>query len=137
MASEVANGWKSLLDVSIKRSRKVRGGNYVQIATVDLEGNPHCRTVVFRGFSTIQGKKYLRMITDGRSQKAKHVANNPKCEMCWWFQKVKLLSFFSPSLCKSKQTIQKAKKGKASFLLLPNKAIPKQILRCTQLSSHD
>ena len=82
------NGWRNLLDVSIKRSRKVRGGNYVQIATVDQNGNPHCRTVVFRGFSTIGGKEYMRMITDGRSEKVGHIQSNPKCEMCWWFQKV-------------------------------------------------
>ena len=39
-----------MLDASIARSRKVRGGNYVQLATVGPDGKPHCRTVVFRGF---------------------------------------------------------------------------------------
>ena len=42
--------WRERIDASIARSRKVRGGNYVQIATVDEAGLPRCRTVVFRGW---------------------------------------------------------------------------------------
>ena len=49
MSKKASDVW-SLLSISIKRSRKVRGGNYVQLATVDNKGNPACRTVVFRGF---------------------------------------------------------------------------------------
>ena len=48
-AKRASDVW-SLLNVSIKHSRKVRGGNYVQLATADNKGNPACRTVVFRGF---------------------------------------------------------------------------------------
>ena len=44
--------WKQNLVNSIARSRKVRGGNYVQMATVDAENRPHNRTVVFRGISS-------------------------------------------------------------------------------------
>ena len=43
--------WREHLDVSIAKSRKIRGANYVQIATVDsITHEPRCRTVVFRGF---------------------------------------------------------------------------------------
>lgn len=46
--------WREMIDVSIARSRKIKGSNYVQIATVDPVGYlPSVRTVVFRGFSTI------------------------------------------------------------------------------------
>eukprot|EP00957_Ditylum_brightwellii_P007770 587730-Ditylum_brightwellii.AAC.1 len=37
--------WRERIAVSIAKSRKVRGGNYVQIATVDPATNePRCRT---------------------------------------------------------------------------------------------
>ena len=43
--------WKERIDVSIARSRRVRGSNYVQISTIDVGAmEPRCRTVVFRGF---------------------------------------------------------------------------------------
>lgn len=78
--------WRTLIDTSIARSRKVRGGNYVQIATV-AEGKPRCRTVVFRGFLELEGRESLRMITDARSEKAKQIAASPWCEMVYWFGK--------------------------------------------------
>ena len=102
-----------MLDTSIARSRKVRGGNYVQLATVGADGKPHCRTVVFRGFiepssatpsveaaepadtvapnpavtSAPHRGRALKMITDARSEKVKEVAHSPACEMVWWFGK--------------------------------------------------
>lgn len=82
--------WRSRIDRSIAKSRKIRGGNYVQIATVDLEGKPACRTVVFRGFLDVaegEGEKKIgmKMITDARSDKAAQIENNAACEMVWWF----------------------------------------------------
>ena len=80
--------WKQNLVNSIARSRKVRGGNYVQIATVDAENRPHNRTVVFRGFQVDEnGKEAFKMITDARSQKVEQVKHSPYCEMVWWFGK--------------------------------------------------
>jgi pyridoxine/pyridoxamine 5'-phosphate oxidase len=77
--------WRERIDASIARSRKVRGGNYVQIATVDEAGLPRCRTVVFRGWVPAaapggQGEA-MKMITDARSEKAAHIASQPACEM--------------------------------------------------------
>jgi len=80
--------WRVRIEESIKLSRAIRGGNYVQIATVDGEGLPHCRTVVFRGFLPVQergGREAMRMITDARSEKVKHASGSPACEMVWWF----------------------------------------------------
>ena len=46
-AAEARISWRSLLETSIARSRKVRGGNYVSLATVEgHSGKPRCRTVV-------------------------------------------------------------------------------------------
>jgi hypothetical protein len=47
--------WRELLEVASNKSRSIRGSNYVQIATVDAScnGEPRCRTVVFRGFTSL------------------------------------------------------------------------------------
>ena len=64
--------WKAWLDKSIKKSRRIKGGNYVQIATVekcpDEEGvwKPRCRTVVFRGFTSDEQSIGMKMVTDSR-----------------------------------------------------------------------
>lgn len=79
--------WRERIDGSIARSRKVRGGNFVQIATVDQEGRPHARTVVFRGFETLDGRDSMKMITDARSSKCSEIRATPACEMVWWFSK--------------------------------------------------
>ncbi|KAL7525595.1 hypothetical protein ACHAXR_002422 [Thalassiosira sp. AJA248-18] len=43
--------WKERIDISIAKSRKIRGSNFVQISTINYETmEPRCRTVVFRGF---------------------------------------------------------------------------------------
>jgi hypothetical protein len=51
---ESSEVWTSRITKSIAKSRKIKGGNYVQIATVDADGLPTCRTVVFRGFTNIK-----------------------------------------------------------------------------------
>ena len=99
--------WREKIKVSMARSRKVRGGNFVQIATVDPETlEPRCRTVVFRGFLKQDGHEtdLMKMITDKRSSKYSEVtASKSKasssdtdtdigtdaitCEMVWWFGK--------------------------------------------------
>lgn len=87
----LSTSWLERIEISIAKSRKIKGGNYVQIATVDENGLPHCRTVVFRGFlkglqkpnglSTLA----LKMITDMRSEKVTQISSFPACEMVWWF----------------------------------------------------
>jgi PPOX class probable FMN-dependent enzyme len=85
--------WRKRIETSIARSRKIKGGNYVQIATVDENGHPRCRTVVFRGFVAfphgIEGMQAssdaLKMITDGRSEKVEQVSLRSSCELVWWF----------------------------------------------------
>ena len=89
------SSWRSKIDGSIQKSRKIKGGNYVQIATVGMDGLPHCRTVVFRGFVSVTSAasssstsgwfEAMKMITDARSEKVTHIKHSPACEMVWWF----------------------------------------------------
>mmetsp|Transcript_8584 Transcript_8584/g.13163 ORF Transcript_8584/g.13163 Transcript_8584/m.13163 type:complete len:307 (+) Transcript_8584:82-1002(+) len=101
---ESLQSWRSKIEISIAKSRKVRGGNYVQIATIDPATNePRCRTVVFRGFQDIPPESsakrivcdhkscIMKMITDTRSNKVAETtsngSNNGAAEMVWWFSK--------------------------------------------------
>ncbi|KAJ1640446.1 hypothetical protein T492DRAFT_479375 [Pavlovales sp. CCMP2436] len=81
--------WHERLDRSIGKSKKDRGANFVQIATVDRLGAPHCRTVVMRGFEAAAGEggDVLRMVTDTRSDKICELIARPECELVWWFGK--------------------------------------------------
>jgi pyridoxamine 5'-phosphate oxidase len=86
--SRLAAHWRPLIDHSIARSRKVRGGNYVQLATVAADGAPRVRTVVQRGIVTLKGARpAFRFITDLRSQKVAQIEEDSRGEMCWWFAK--------------------------------------------------
>jgi len=79
--------WLEKIETSIAKSRKVKGGNYVQIATIDENGSPNCRTVVFRGFLKYNNDENIamKMITDLRSEKVNQIKSSPICEMVWWF----------------------------------------------------
>lgn len=88
--------WRDKITTSIARSRKIKGGNYVQIATVDpVTLEPRCRTVVFRGFLKENGLEtdVLKMITDKRSCKYTEASakvgeeQKSNCELLWWFAK--------------------------------------------------
>lgn len=89
--------WKARIDKSIARSRKIRGSNYVQISTVS-DGEPRCRTVVFRGFQRLPSDHkvavecdemtcVMKMITDNRSNKVSEATAQSSAEMVWWFPK--------------------------------------------------
>mmetsp|Transcript_50697 Transcript_50697/g.122299 ORF Transcript_50697/g.122299 Transcript_50697/m.122299 type:complete len:330 (+) Transcript_50697:87-1076(+) len=100
---DALKSWRSRLEVSMGKSRKIRGSNYVQIATVDPKNNePRVRTVVFRGFlstlpddnslSTMSGKCddlscLVKMCTDARSQKVSEHSYQSTAELVWWFPK--------------------------------------------------
>jgi pyridoxamine 5'-phosphate oxidase len=99
-SSEIKS-WRYLLETSITKSRKIRGSNYVQLATVDPASNePRCRSVVFRGFLKLsEGHSCLvkcddlpcvmKMCTDRRSEKVDQVMAHPTkaAELLWWFPK--------------------------------------------------
>lgn len=79
--------WLLRLRKASGKSRKTRGGNYVQLATADAGGHPRVRTVVFRGWEAdpLGGRvPLMRFVTDARSSK---LAESRAAEVCWWFQK--------------------------------------------------
>lgn len=79
--------WLVRIRSAIAMSRQLPGGNFVQVATVDADGLPHCRTMVFRGFLAVEergGRQALQLITDSRSEKVAHMGCNPACELVWW-----------------------------------------------------
>lgn len=97
----VIKSWRTLLEVSSAKSRKIRGSNYVQLATVDPKTNePRCRCVVFRGFLKVphghscstmcdELSCVMRMITHVQSNKVQQVVAHPSkaAELLWWFPK--------------------------------------------------
>lgn len=93
LSSAMASGvpttvrWRARLDAAMARSRKERGANFVQLATVDASGAPHCRSVVCRGFEAAAGENgdVLRMVTDTRSDKVAQLVARPEAELVWWF----------------------------------------------------
>jgi pyridoxamine 5'-phosphate oxidase len=103
----IHKSWREYLEISIAKTRKIRGSNYVQIATVDSSTNePRCRTVVFRGFLNVPTTNttrldastsflvnpitnqslscIMKMCTDLRSEK---VHQTGPTEVVWWFPK--------------------------------------------------
>jgi len=103
ISSEVTS-WYTKIGVSIEKSRKIRGGNFVQLATVDeISKEPRCRTVVFRGFldhshvgkeenekvQSVDTSHCFKMITDIRSNKVQEAGydGSSVAEMVWWFSK--------------------------------------------------
>lgn len=55
---------------------------HVQLATIDTDGHPACRTVVFRHLDT--GTERLFFITDQRSHKVAEIRHRPRVEVCWY-----------------------------------------------------
>lgn len=96
--------WRRRINTSIKKSRKLRGGNYVQIATIDTSTQePRCRTVVFRGFQPIRDNQstddsyIMKMITDARSSKVSEVGMDTFTSSSWEKNTVELVWWFSQS----------------------------------------
>ncbi|MCC6336834.1 MAG: pyridoxamine 5'-phosphate oxidase family protein [Myxococcales bacterium] len=56
--------------------------NRVQVATVSPEGTPAIRTVILRG---VTGQGALFFVTDLRSQKAEHLAENHRISVLAWY----------------------------------------------------
>lgn len=75
--------WRLPLARALHRNRSLAYSRYVQLATVDAQGRPHNRTVVFRGFS--RDRDTLAFVTDRRSEKVQHLHHQPWGELCWYF----------------------------------------------------
>lgn len=79
--------WKQNLQRSLHVSRSKHEAKYFQLASIDCDGNPAVRTVVFRGFA--QDDQQLFAVTDKRSDKFKEFTEIPKAQICWYFAKTR------------------------------------------------
>lgn len=79
--------WRSPLARALHRNRSLVYSRYVQLATVQLDGRPANRTVVFRGF--LDDSNQLKFITDSRSEKVPQIQAHPCGEVCWYFPKTR------------------------------------------------
>ncbi|MEM8610573.1 MAG: Npun_F5749 family FMN-dependent PPOX-type flavoprotein [Cyanobacteria bacterium P01_H01_bin.105] len=73
--------WRPALARALHRNRARAYCRYLQLATINAEGKPSNRTVVFRGFVN----EALQMVTDSRSEKVQHIQTQPWAEVCWYF----------------------------------------------------
>ncbi|AFY68783.1 pyridoxamine 5'-phosphate oxidase-related FMN-binding protein [Thalassoporum mexicanum PCC 7367] len=79
--------WRSFLARSLHKHKSEPQSRYFQIATVDKQGYPTNRTVVFRGFR--EKDDQIKFITDRRSEKVLHLDRQPRAEICWYFAKTR------------------------------------------------
>lgn len=75
--------WRQILTGVLHRNRKQPFSRYFQLATVQTDGYPANRTVVFRGF--LNDTSQLKIIVDSRSQKIDQIQHQPFAEACWYF----------------------------------------------------
>ncbi len=75
--------WRSAIAHALHRNRSLVYARYLQLATVQTNGRPANRTLVFRGF--LEDTNQLKFITDTRSAKAEQIQQQPWAEVCWYF----------------------------------------------------
>ncbi|WP_166422755.1 pyridoxamine 5'-phosphate oxidase family protein [Paraglaciecola sp. 20A4] len=75
--------WQSTIERALEVHLSSVTSRYLQLATVDRHGYPHCRTIVFRGFN--EGKNQIYLHTDNRSEKMSHLTQKSQVEACWYF----------------------------------------------------
>ncbi len=84
--------WRSAIFGALHRNRSLVYSRYVQLATVNADGKPANRTIVFRGFvdEMIPDRANdLKFITDRRSEKITQINQNAWGEICWYFPKTR------------------------------------------------
>jgi pyridoxamine 5'-phosphate oxidase len=79
--------WQSAIAYALHRNRSLIYSRYIQLATVQENGRPANRVVVFRGFW--ENTNQIKFITDSRSEKIKHIQYQPWAEVCWYFPKTR------------------------------------------------
>lgn len=79
--------WRSPLARALHRNRSLIYSRYVQLATVQSNGRPANRTVVFRGF--LDPENRIKFISDRRSHKIAQIDTAPWAEVCWYFPKTR------------------------------------------------
>ncbi|MEN9226164.1 MAG: pyridoxamine 5'-phosphate oxidase family protein [Thermostichus sp. HHBFW_bins_43] len=79
--------WRARLQAALHRNRSDPGARYLQLATVDPQGHPRNRTVVFRGF--LGHSDCIQLAVDSRSEKIQQIAHCPQAQICWYFSKTR------------------------------------------------
>ena len=79
--------WRLPLAHALHRNRSLAHCRYLQLATVQADGRPANRTVVFRGF--LEKTDQLKFAIDARSQKVEQVNHYSWGEACWYFTKTR------------------------------------------------
>jgi PPOX class probable FMN-dependent enzyme len=79
--------WRVQLAAALHRNRHESSVRYLQLATVDSQGYPQNRTLVFRGF--LKDTDHLQFATDARSQKIDQIQHHPHAQVCWYFSKTR------------------------------------------------
>ncbi|MBN3884728.1 MAG: Npun_F5749 family FMN-dependent PPOX-type flavoprotein [Nostoc sp.] len=75
--------WRGAIAHALHRNRSLVYARYLQLATLQANGRPANRTLVFRGF--LEDTNQLKFITDNRSAKADQIQQQPWAEICWYF----------------------------------------------------
>lgn len=75
--------WRSHLAEALDRNRSQPYSRYFQLATVQANGQPANRTLVFRGF--LGDTNQIKIITDLRSEKINQIQQQAWGEICWYF----------------------------------------------------
>ncbi|WP_375479759.1 Npun_F5749 family FMN-dependent PPOX-type flavoprotein [uncultured Nostoc sp.] len=75
--------WRGTIAHALDRNRSLVYARYLQLATVQANGRPANRTLVFRGF--LEDTNQLKFITDNRSAKSDQIQQQPWAEICWYF----------------------------------------------------
>ncbi|MEH2147435.1 Npun_F5749 family FMN-dependent PPOX-type flavoprotein [Nostoc sp.] len=75
--------WRGAIAHALHRNRSLVYARYLQLATLQANGRPANRTLVFRGF--LEDTNQLKFITDNRSAKADQIQQQPWAEVCWYF----------------------------------------------------
>jgi PPOX class probable FMN-dependent enzyme len=75
--------WRSAIAHALHRNRSLVYSRYLQLATLQANGRPANRTLVFRGF--LEDTNQLKFISDRRSAKTDQIQQQPWAEVCWYF----------------------------------------------------
>ncbi|NJN88205.1 MAG: pyridoxamine 5'-phosphate oxidase, partial [Leptolyngbyaceae cyanobacterium SL_7_1] len=77
--------WRSPLARALHLNRSLVYARYLQLATVQANGHPSNRTVVFRGF--LDATDQLKFVVDTRSEKVADIHHCDWGAVCWYFPK--------------------------------------------------
>ncbi|PSF36645.1 pyridoxamine 5'-phosphate oxidase [Aphanothece hegewaldii CCALA 016] len=79
--------WRSSIARALHRNRSLPQSRYFQLATVNKNGHPANRTVVYRGFRDKTNQ--IQIISDLRSDKIEQINYSPWAEICWYFSQTR------------------------------------------------